>query len=755
MLQHNNRLAYANIKKIKYLRLSSIFSLHKLDSDVVMLLGEDNGTLLSGKTYIRVLDIIAKGELTLLQLIDSLFGEILPYRVVQIVDELVSKNYVEERHEKFLPSELAFWRRLNIDHFVSLNKKVDFISLDGQNLNSLYDLCHQMNISIGSNSGLKVVLTNDYNSEKLREVNRQKLAENTPWLLVKLNGTQPQLGPLFIPKETACWQCLEQRLVLHQPERNFLLAKGVEQSQIERPVIHHPLAEQGFLHLALLEIIKWLNGQPNSRLFDNILRFNYISMETEYHRVIKRPQCSACGNPKLLLDQQRIIPIGKRSVVTRSGGFRELTHEETWEKYQKHVSSVSGIAPFVKPVSNFNHSLIHNFTSGPNLALTSNMHFWNIHHPRNHNGGKGKTAIQARTGSLCEAIERYSLVHHGQRPAITESFENLAQAIHPNSCMLYSEKQYLDRDRLNEENNRFYSVIPKPFNEKLSIDWTSVYSMTDGQFYYLPSFYCFAHYRESNNQNYEMAYPDTNGGASGNNLEEAILQGFLELVERDAVSIWWYNRLKRPSLLLGGLENEYIQNVLTYYQTINRSIHVLDLTSDLGIPVFGTISYINGIDQGGQKILFGFGSHLDAEIALERSITELNQMLAVDNSEGYLTNDPVFVNWLDQATLDNQPYLLPLKDEVKILKDYPISDDNLHDGIHHCIEICKSNSLNLMVLDMTQPDVGLSVAKVIVPGLRHFWRRTAPGRLYDTPKKMGWLSKSLEEDELNPIPLFI
>jgi len=44
---------------------------------------------------------------------------------------------------------------------------------------------------------------------------------------------------------------------------------------------------------------------------------------------------------------------------------------------------------------------------------------------------------------------------------------------------------------------------------------------------------------------------------------------------------------------------------------------------------------------------------------------------------------------------------------------------------------------------------------VIVPGLRHFWPRFAPGRLYDTPVKLGWLSKPLPEDDLNPITMFL
>jgi len=62
--------------------------------------------------------------------------------------------------------------------------------------------------------------------------------------------------------------------------------------------------------------------------------------------------------------------------------------------------------------------------------------------------------------------------------------------------------------------------------------------------------------------------------------------------------------------------------------------------------------------------------------------------------------------------------------------------------------------MEMLVLDQTRADVGLPVAKVIVPGLRHFWARFGPGRLYDIPVTMGWRESPLTEDELNPIPLF-
>jgi oxazoline/thiazoline synthase len=40
---------------------------------------------------------------------------------------------------------------------------------------------------------------------------------------------------------------------------------------------------------------------------------------------------------------------------------------------------------------------------------------------------------------------------------------------------------------------------------------------------------------------------------------------------------------------------------------------------------------------------------------------------------------------------------------------------------------------------------------VTVPGLRHFYRRFAPGRLYDVPVKLGWLDKPTLENDLNPV----
>jgi len=63
--------------------------------------------------------------------------------------------------------------------------------------------------------------------------------------------------------------------------------------------------------------------------------------------------------------------------------------------------------------------------------------------------------------------------------------------------------------------------------------------------------------------------------------------------------------------------------------------------------------------------------------------------------------------------------------------------------------------MEMLVLDQTRPDIGLRVAKVIVPGMRHMWKRLGTGRLYDVPVSMGWLKEALTEDELNPFPMWM
>lgn len=47
----------------------------------------------------------------------------------------------------------------------------------------------------------------------------------------------------------------------------------------------------------------------------------------------------------------------------------------------------------------------------------------------------------------------------------------------------------------------------------------------------------------------------------------------------------------------------------------------------------------------------------------------------------------------------------------------------------------------------------MTVARVVVPGLRRFRERFAPGRLYDVSSEAGLRDSPLAEEELNPVPV--
>jgi len=100
--------------------------------------------------------------------------------------------------------------------------------------------------------------------------------------------------------------------------------------------------------------------------------------------------------------------------------------------------------------------------------------------------------------------------------------------------------------------------------------------------------------------------------------------------------------------------------------------------------------------------------------------------------------------------------LLPAEGPLRTAASFPqVWSEDVADDVRACQALVERAGMEMLVLDQTRPEVGLPVAKVIVPGLRHFWARLAPGRLYDVPVQIGWLSRLLAEHELNPIAMFL
>jgi ribosomal protein S12 methylthiotransferase accessory factor len=529
-------------------------------------------------------------------------------------------------------------------------------------------------------------------------------------------------------------------------------------------VARTPLTEQLAANFASHMIIKAI-ASGGGAFEGRILTIDLHSLQMQSHEVVRRPQCCRCGvafpdgDPQIPTLQHR-----KKRFIS-DGGHRTISPEETLIRFQKHISPITGIVDKITRIGNIpnqhHQPPLHVYLARHNFAFKfKNMRSF-AENMKSQSAGKGKTESQAKASALAEAIERYSAIFTGDEHRIRASLRELGEsAIHPNDCMLFSQKQF--RERQSDESGTTYtSRIPEPLPEDASLDWTPLYSLSKQRWRYLPTIYLYfpstigptPHSRSS------FFYGDSNGNASGNVIEEAILQGFLELLERDCVAIWWYNLARRPAVDLASFQDSVIDELVAAYQSLGREIWALDIRNDFGIPAVAAIS--RNVAGGPQDVLFGFGAHLDARIAVSRALTEMNQMLTlsegINDSNGIGRNlDLELSHWFATATVENQPYLLPSDTLAPTRREnYPqlASDDVLAD-IELCKTIVHSLGMEMLILDQTRPDIDMPAVKVVVPGMRHFWPRFAPGRLYDVPVKLGWWPKALTEEQLNPVRMF-
>ncbi|MEY2832389.1 MAG: hypothetical protein RLZZ574_1647 [Cyanobacteriota bacterium] len=750
----------SNIKKFK-----DHFHVECLEDDRVFLLSEKNYFVLNNHLYYLLAPFL-DGSHTVNSIVDQLKGKTSAAEIYYALMSLESKGYVVEADDETRSEHSAFWNFLDIDSKIAKSRlqstKVTITSLGEVSSKPFISLLESLNIQIDNDGDFTVVLTDNYLRAELEIINQEFLNTQRPWMLVKPIGTKIWIGPIFSLGKTGCWACLSQRLRMQQQVESFIQEQKGVSTPLTTSLAILPSTLQTALSMAATEVAKWVACGENKRLEGNLVTFDAISLETQTHTLVKRPQCPCCGEPKYHSNRalQPLILESRQKTFTKDGGHRSVSPEETLRNYQHHISPITGIVGKLKRSFDVvNNGLTHAYSSGQNLAL-AHENFQSLHQSlRSRSAGKGMSNCQAQVSCLCETLERYSGVFQGDEIRKRASYKQMGKlVVHPNTCMNFSEEQYKNRQNLNANLTNGFHWVPVSFDEEMEIDWTPVWSLTHKQFKYLPTAYCYYGYPIPDREK-DFCHACSNGNAAGNTLEEAIFQGFLELVERDNVCLWWYNRIKRPAVNLESFEEPYISSLKEHYKTIQRDLWVLDLTSDLNIPTFVAIS--RRTDKTTEDILLGFGSHFDAKVAVLRAITELNQFLpavlsmTADSYEDSIQDADV-VNWWKTATLENQPYLVPDENtKPRLSSDYPqLGSDDLLKDVMTCVEIAKQNGMEMLVLDQTRPDVELNVVKVIVPGMRHFWARFGDGRLYDVPVKLGWLKEPLNENQLNPIPLF-
>ena len=729
------------------------------DDELLLVPGTGSARRLHGRLPVRLAPLL-DGTRSAHEIVAALDGEFPAERVYYTLLMLEQKGYVESAPALTPPEAAAFWDGLGHDARAAEQltaARVAIVAVGGtdDDTRTLADALGELGVAIADegDAALVVAVVRDYLDSAIGEVSRRMRAAGRAWMPFKPAGQMVWLGPIVSPRTDLCWGCLSRRIQENRPEEMLALGLGglAFTSRAALPATRALAAD-----LAATEIARWAIAARHDVLDRALLTLDLDGGAVRHHPVQAPRGCAECGGPPApaVTGAAPVVLQSRPKRFTADGGHRAHAPEDT----------LARLTPFIGPIA----GVVGDLFAEPSCE---GLNVYAIRHASPHDGvvrnhgrlgrrggasGKGATDVQAQVSCLAEAIERYSCSFFGDEPRVTAALAELGgAAVHPHRLLNFSDRQYATRDEWNLRHPGF-SFVPRPYDGE-SIEWTPAWSLTAGETRWLPTSYCFYDYRLPKEQSFCVG--DSNGCASGNNLEEAILQGFLELVERDAAALWWYGRHPRPAIDLASFRDPFFDRMTRYYTERGRSLVALDLTTDLGIAAVAVVSW----DARGGGVLIGLGAHLDPRIAVSRAITEVSQMLPLLQSveDALRSGDAVadereLLQWIRDKSIETEPYVVADPARTIEAADLPSHHaGDLREDVRTCVEIARRADLEVIVLDVTRRHVGFPVARVAVPGLRHFWARFAPGRLYDVPVALGWTARRLDETELNPIPFFL
>jgi ribosomal protein S12 methylthiotransferase accessory factor len=220
-------------------------------------------------------------------------------------------------------------------------------------------------------------------------------------------------------------------------------------------------------------------------------------------------------------------------------------------------------------------------------------------------------------------------------------------------------------------------------------------------------------------------FQSTNGLASGNHMLEAIVHALCEVIERDAVTLWFLEgeaQQKAQQVDLSTVTDPYCVNMLTLLARAGVFCAVWDITSDTGVPTYAA-TILEGEDRPRWRAMgafSGYGCHLAPEVAFARAVSEAVQSRLTMISG---SRDDLFPRHYVGCSNED--------DRQKMLRAFstpaPTSRfDTRRSLVASTFEEDVATLLSALraigvtqaaVVDLSRPDVGIPVVKVVVPGL--------------------------------------
>lgn len=748
------------------------FSIHIVGDNQVLLLSEQRSFRLTGKLYVAMIPYL-DGTRTGAGVIEAFTGRASEERLRGALSNLMEKGYVTYVDGKAPSGRQALWSELGMvpadaeRRLAGLSLAVKAIPGDevaAEAARMLRRAAADAGITVApeKSADLTVVCVQDYLNRRLERLNRSMRKAGRSWLLFKAGGSAPLLGPAFRPNAAPCWACLANRMLENRPG-DRLVGGAVEAA---RPARAHSRATLGLaVNFAAMELVRAIAEGGFSTFGDKIASFDLKARAHAEHLIRADPACAVCGErydaEAVLAKAMAPLTLRSQSIEPQTdGGWRIASAADVVKRLERYVGPITGIIAGLKDDSLKDDLPV--FSAMQTNPVQTNPRANRLVGRPSAAAGKGMGKEQAKASCLAEAIERYLCGFTGREPRKRASWSELGKAApHPNDYLNYSERQYETREAWNKDHSGF-NWVGERFDEHREIEWTPAWSLTHGERRWLPSRYCFFSYFDkaaaAESEENKFCSADSNGCASGSTVEEAILQGFLELVERDACALWWYNRVRRPAFDLAASADPFVRRVQAYCESQGRGLCVLDLTNDFGIPVAIALSHKKA---DGKAIILGLGAHLDADMAINRALAEMNQMLAIEppmegrNDGSKMTgDDAVMADWLKNKSLATEPYCVPDGTIATNAYGKPRISD-LKEAVEHCTRAVSGRGHEMIVFDHSRPEIDFAAARVVVPGMRHFWARLREGRLTRAPVAMGWLGAPHAEADLNPIPFFL
>lgn len=383
-------------------------------------------------------------------------------------------------------------------------------------------------------------------------------------------------------------------------------------------------------------------------------------------------------------------------------------------------------------------------------------------------GGQANSFRHSRDLAFLEGLERYAGTQRRRcGGTVMASLDDLGSAgLDPRDCGVYAPDTYRD------------DPVLQPFSPQSRIPWLPGYSLRDQRPILVPARLC--HYGMSTEAD-SFVFECSNGCATGSCLEEAILFGLLELVERDSFLLGWYGGAPLTAIDLADTGPGQLRAMIDRAALLGYHVAAFDNRIDLAIPVVTAVAV--RADGGEGMIAFGAGAGLHAESALEAAVAEAMtyiphlpkqtrerrgelRAMAGDFSRVVELRDHAQLFGLPEMAGHASRYLEPERTapRAEIYADgrqERSRADDLLDDLRFCQDELVRIGCDVIVVDQTTPEqaiLGLRTVRTLAPGLLPMdfgWTRQRAlrmPRLRSALHTAGLRERNLTDDDLHLVP---